>query len=339
MKIRTYILFLSIIFASCSKQDRNEITLYQLLSEEETGISFRNDLSYTEQVNPYTFRNFYNEAEVALADINQPELIVAGEWMPIRIFSFSEGKFSETTEKFGFSNTSGLWNTIYVEDISGDGKPDILAGNMGLNSRLRTSAEKQVQLYINDFDQNGSLDHIMVYSDGEKAIPWLMKNTLLKQIPSLKKQLPTYASYQNKSLQELFPQDVLAKSLILNTDLLSSSVWINNGNGSFEKASLPQEIQLAQVYAIHSFQGKDKEQFLIFGGNQSKIKPELGSQMGSFAWVVQKSSTNKWKVLLPEESGIYVPGEIRDILSIQIKNENHLLFLRNNENTIAFKIR
>jgi len=270
---------------------------------------------------------------------NQPELVVAGEWMPIRIFSFSDGKFRETSEKFGFSNTSGFWNTLYIEDISGDGKPDILAGNLGLNSRLRTSGEKQLQLYINDFDQNGSLDHIMVYSDGEKAIPWLMKNTLLKQIPSLKKQLPTYASYQNISLQELFPKDVLAKSLILKADLLSTSVWINNENSSFEKASFPKEIQLAPVYAITSFQGKGDQQFLIFGGNQSKIKPELGSQMGSFVWVAQKSSTNNWKILLPEESGIYVPGETRDILSFQIKNENHLLFLRNNENTITFKTR
>jgi hypothetical protein len=179
----------------------------------------------------------------------------------------------------------------------------------------------------------------MVYSDGKKAIPWVMKNTLLKQIPSLKKQLPTYASYQNKSLQELFPEDVLANSLILKTDLLSTSVWINNGSGSFKKADFPQEIQLAPVYAIQAFQENDGQQFLIFGGNQSKIKPELGSQMGSFSWVVQKSSKNNWKVLLPEESGIYVRGEIREILPIQIKNENHLLFLRNNENTIAFKVR
>lgn len=270
---------------------------------------------------------------------NNPELIVAGEWMPIRIFSFIEGKFKETTEKFGFSNTSGLWNTIYVGDISGDGKPDILAGNIGLNSKLRTSVDKQLQLYINDFDQNGSLDHIMVYSEGEKAIPLVMKNTLLKQIPSLKKQLPTYASYQNMSLQELFPKDVLSKSLILKADLLASSVWINNGSGSFEKVSFPKEIQLAPVYAIQAYEGKDDQKFLIFGGNQSKIKPELGSQMGSFSWVVKKSSTNNWEILLPEESGIYVSGEIRDILSVQIKNENHLLFLRNNENTIAFKIR
>ncbi|MEN2283782.1 VCBS repeat-containing protein [Algoriphagus sp. SE2] len=266
------------------------------------------------------------------------ELILAGEWMPIRVFSFSQGKFEEKTEEFGFSNTSGLWNTLLIEDINGDSLPDILAGNLGLNSRLQTSPKNQLQLYINDFDQNGSLDHIMVSSDGQKAIPWLMKNTLLKQIPSLKKQLPTYASYQNKSLQELFPEDVLSKSLILKGDILSTSAWINTGEGTFEKIPLPQEVQSAPVYAIQSFQGNEGEQFLIFGGNQSKIKPELGSQMGSFSWVLKKSEENNWEVLLPEQSGIYVPGEIRDILPIKINKENHLLFLRNNENTIAFKI-
>lgn len=278
----------------------------------------------------------------AWADLNadsKPELIVAGEWMPIRIFTLSNGKFEDKSLEFGFGETNGLWNTLVVKDINGDGQPDILAGNLGLNSRLKTSSEKQLQLYINDFDQNGSLDPILVSSNGQQAIPWLMKNTLLKQLPSLKKQLPTYASYQNKSLQELFPKEVLANSLILKADILSTSAWVNQGNGTFEKLQLPQEIQSAPVYAIQYFQDTEGRQFLIFGGNQSKIKPELGSQMGSYSWVLQKSKENKWEVLLPEKSGIYVPGEIRDILPVRINNEDHLLFLRNNENTIAFKIR
>ncbi|MBB6325987.1 hypothetical protein FHS59_001615 [Algoriphagus iocasae] len=269
---------------------------------------------------------------------SKPELVVAGEWMPIRIFTLSDGTFAEETEKFGFANSNGLWNVLLLEDINGDRKPDILAGNLGLNSRLKTSSTNQLQLYINDFDQNGALDHILVSSDGMKSIPWLMKNTLLRQIPSLRKQLPTYASYQNKSLEELFPKDVLAKSLILKADILETKAWLNNGKNSFVELKLPQEIQSAPVYAIRSIKTKEQEQMLVFGGNQSKIKPELGSQMGSFGWAIKRDNQNHWKALLPEQSGIYVPGEIRDILTLSIQNENHLLFLRNNENTIAYKI-
>lgn len=269
----------------------------------------------------------------------QPELIVAGEWMPIRVFSLRGAKFFEETQGYGLADTEGLWNTLLVEDLNGDGRPDILAGNYGLNSRLRTSPENQLQLVINDFDQNGSLDQILVSNNGTQSIPWLMKNTLLKQIPSLRKQLPTYASYQNKSLEELFPENVLAKSLILKINTLSTFAWLNQGNGTLKPFNLPQEIQSSPIFAIHKFQDETGKPLWIFGGNQSKIKPELGSQMGSFAWVVQVNQEGNWKVLLPEDSGIFVPGEIRDILSLKIKNQNHLLFLRNNENTIAYKIR
>jgi hypothetical protein len=277
----------------------------------------------------------------ALADLDgdgNMELIVAGEWMPIRIFTFSEGKLLETTSAFGFDNTKGLWNCLFVADINGDGKPDILAGNHGLNSRLRTSSASELRMIVNDFDQNGTLEQILAQYEDGKTIPWVLKPALLRQIPSLRKQLLTYESYQHKALEELFPQAVWANSLTLRIQVLETMAWINSGNGSFHPAELPREVQSAPVYSIVAVTRENGEPYLVFGGNQSRIKPELGSQMGSYGWVLLPQSNGQWKTLLPEQSGLFVPGEIRDLLELNIKNKANLVVLRNNDVPLVFEI-
>jgi hypothetical protein len=267
------------------------------------------------------------------------ELIVTGEWMPIRVFSFSGGKLLEKTAELGFSDTHGLWNCLLVTDVNGDGKPDILAGNQGLNSRLRSTPESQLRMIVNDFDQNGSLDHILSKYENQKTLPLVLKPALLRQIPSLKKQLLTYASYQNKHLEELFPQAIWANSLALQAERLETSLWINEGKGIFKISPLPVDIQSAPVHSILALPGKSGLPYLIFGGNQSRIKPELGSQMGSYGWVLQPISTDRWKAMKPQESGLFVPGEIRSILTLSIENKPNLVVFRNNEKPIVFTIR
>ncbi|MFC5193413.1 VCBS repeat-containing protein [Algoriphagus aquatilis] len=295
----------------------------------------------TQEVNP-SFLQMGMLTAGALADLDGDgkfELIVTGEWMPIRVFSLTDGKFLERTADFGFEDTRGLWNCLLVEDVTGDGKPDILAGNQGLNSRLRTSPDSQLRMVINDFDQNGALDHILSKYENQKTIPLVLKPALLKQIPSLKKQLLTYESYQNKHLEDLFPQAVWAKSLTLQADQLATSLWINEGNGGFKSQALPIEVQSAPVYSISSIPGKSGLPYLIFGGNQSRIKPELGSQLGSYGWVLNPVSPNLWKAMKPQESGFLVTGEIRSMLPIQIENKPNLVVFRNNETPIVFTIR
>ncbi|WP_026966280.1 VCBS repeat-containing protein [Algoriphagus terrigena] len=278
----------------------------------------------------------------ALADLNgdgNTELVIAGEWMPIKVYTFTAGKLQESSAEFGFENTEGLWNSLLVEDVNGDGKPDIIAGNHGLNSRLHTSPASQLQMIVNDFDQNGSLDQILAQHEAQRTVPWVLKTALLRQIPSLRKQLLTYESYQNKALEELFPQSVWANSLTLRTQILETTLWINSGEGGFKPTALPVEIQSAPVHSITAVHTGEQLPYLVFGGNQSGIKPELGSQMGSYGWVLKPLEKNQWQALLPEQSGLFVSGEIRHMLQINIENKPNLLVLRNNEIPLVFEIR
>lgn len=274
----------------------------------------------------------------ALADLDGDgisELIVAGEWMAIKIFSLDEALTNRTTE-FGFAESTGLWNRLLVEDLDQDGYPEILAGNSGTNTRLHFNNGSKLRMYINDFDQNGSLDPILCEFDGEKSIPWVMKNALLKQIPSLRKNLVRYSDYQDKSMEELFPANSLSNSLILEAENLETTLWKNENGKRFTKSELPQEVQQAPIFAIHSLKTA-AGQYLILGGNQSRIKPELGTQLASYGWVLQKDNSGKWKAMMPVESGMAIPGEIRDILAIQ--NNQYLIVSKNDDKPVLFKIR
>lgn len=278
----------------------------------------------------------------AIADLDgdgKVELILAGEWTPIYIFEIAQNQLINKTAEYGLTETRGLWNCLLVTDINGDGKIDIVAGNWGLNSRLKTSSESQIQMIINDFDQNGSLDHVLVSKKGANSIPWALKNNLVKQIPSLRKQILTYASYQSKSLEELFPEVIRAKSLTLKADILETSAWINEGGKKLTSIALPSDIQASTIYAIQAIKHSNGMSSLVFGGNQSRIKPEIGSHMGSFGIVLVPDGKDKWKSLLPEQSGLFIPGEIRGILPITIRKKPSLLFSRNNQKPLVFHIK
>ena len=100
-----------------------------------------------------------------------PDLIVAGEWMPIRVFLNEKGKLREITAEAGMGQTNGFWHCIITADVNGDGLPDIIAGNMGLNTRFKASPQRPVTMYVNDFDQNGTVEQIITTFNGEHAYP------------------------------------------------------------------------------------------------------------------------------------------------------------------------
>ena len=265
------------------------------------------------------------------------EILIVGEWMPIKVFKRINGKYTDASLSFGFDKTGGLWNTIHVTDINGDGLPDLLIGNSGLNTRLQATSDKPLQMQINDFDQNGSIEQIITQYEGDIAYPLVLKPTLIKQIPALRSQLLTYDSYKNKRLEDLFPPEILSKNMVLDVHTLETSLFMNQGNGTFAKVKLPYPIQSSAVYAIHSFKDESDKTQLLFGGNQSRIKPELGINMGSFGWHVTGTSEKDLRVIPANQSGFFIRGEIRDIKQINTAKGNRILVTRNNDSPLVWE--
>ncbi|PRY89006.1 VCBS repeat-containing protein [Mongoliibacter ruber] len=295
---------------------------------------FRNKGDATfERVNVPEFEKMGMLTDAVLADVDgdgQDELVVVGEWMPIKIYKISGGSFEDISTDLGFENTSGLWNSVSVLDWDGDGRMDLFFGNSGTNTRLQASESEPLRMYVNDFDQNGSVEQILtVYENGEE-FPFVLKSSLLKQLPGLRKQLLTYDAYKDKKMEDLFSQDILDNSLVLEAKTLSSALYKNKGNGTFTRENLPTEVQYAPIYASLGVLAKNNEKHLILGGNQSRIKPELGIQMGSYGWLLQQNSSGEIIVVPAERSGLYVEGEIRNIQKVKTDQGVLLMVSRNN---------
>jgi hypothetical protein len=162
------------------------------------------------------------------------DLVITGEYMPVRIFhNDGKGKLEETTNNAGLQNTSGWWNRIAVADINNDGYPDIIAANHGLNSRFKATQQKPVCMYVNDFAGNGTTQQIVTCYNGDSAYPMLLRHDLVGVIPALKKRYLKYESYKDQTIEDIFTKEQLQTAVKLTATTMQSSVFINNKNGTF----------------------------------------------------------------------------------------------------------
>ena len=268
------------------------------------------------------------------------DLLVAGEWMSLHLFINNNGNFKDESQTFNLSGTAGWWNTLEVADLDQDGDLDFVAGNHGLNSRFRASAEKPTSMYVSDFDKNGSIEHIICTYIGEKSYPMVLRHDLIQQLPSLKKKYLSYAAYRDQTVEDMFTDAQLENALKLNVFELASCVFINNGKQGFVKNQLPAEAQFAPVYAIKlsDFDG-DQIPDIILGGNLYRTKPEVGRYDASFGLFLKGLGEAQFAPVAAKQSGFFVDGEIRDVEVISVKSDPVILVSRNNDTMKFFKVR
>lgn len=277
------------------------------------------------------------DAEVVDIDGDGDEdLIVAGEWLPLTIWRNDNGKFVKSE----IVNSSGLWNTVLCADFNGDGLMDILAGNQGLNTRFKASVDKPMQLYVNDFDNNGSVEQMITQFEGDSAYPINMLQDLVKQMPPLRKKVKDYNTYKNKTIDQLFEPAIFERSLVWKAENLETTLYLNKGDLVFEKANLPKEAQFSQVHAI-AFADLDGDgnDDLILGGNQLKARPEWGINNASRGQVFTGNGKGEFTYLPESKSGLSVEGEVRDIDVLEIDGNKYVFFWRNNRSVKKYKVR
>ncbi|HYC86630.1 MAG TPA: FG-GAP-like repeat-containing protein, partial [Chryseosolibacter sp.] len=267
------------------------------------------------------------------------DLVVCGEWMPLRIFENVNGKFIHSGDH-GLNQTNGLWNTIEVLDVNDDGYPDLVAGNNGLNSRYKASAKEPLRMYVGDFDSNGNVDHILCQTMGKKAYPMVMLPDLTKQMPVLRKKFVTYDQYKDKSIEEVVDPVTLENAIGLTASDLETCLFINEAGKGFKRRALPAQAQFTKICGVSAGDfNVDGKLDLVLAGNHSRIKPELGLQNAGYGVMLIGDGTGEFNAISARESGLVIRGEVRDIANIRIGDEAYLLFLRNNDKLKVFKQR
>ncbi len=266
------------------------------------------------------------------------DMILAGDWMRLKLFINKNGTFRENREAFG-SETSGWWNCIATGDFDGDGDSDFVAGNHGLNSRFKASAERPVSMYVNDFDLNGSAEQIICVYEGDSSYPMALKHDLTRQIPVLLKKYPRYELYKEQTIHNMFAPEQLTNAIQLDVAQLKTSLFINDGSGHFTIRELPVETQFSTVMAAETgdFNG-DGNVDLLLGGNLYHVKPEVGRYDASYGHFLEGDGQGGFKVVPPLLSGFRLAGEIRDIQTIQTPTGTVLVIARSNEPLQLFRV-
>jgi len=272
--------------------------------------------------------------DASWVDINNDgwqDLVVLGEWMPIKIYINVDGQLTDKSDSYNLSDTQGLWTAMELCDVDGDGDQDIVAGNIGLNNYF----EVDMRMYVSDFDGNGFKEQIICKKKGDNYYPIVDKDELISQIPFLKKKLLYYKDYARSDMQSIFSEKVLNNAYFIDLNILESTIFFNE-NGTFAPEKLPSEIQYAPVYSISSSDvNEDGYRDLFFGGNQYLVKPQFGSYDASKGWAIfgpYLPKKEKYKVY-----PLGIKGQIRGLKWINYKNKKILIAPINNEK-IVFKI-
>ena len=144
------------------------------------------------------------------------------------------------TAQFGLENTHGLWQSLTVADLNGDGKLDLLTGNFGKNTRLRASEAQPLQLFYQDFDGNGTIEPIMTMfePDGQRY-PLARHDVMLKQMPSLKKDYLFARAYGSATYEKLFAKNKIENAKVVKANMLRDDLVGKKGRAVLWPHELP----------------------------------------------------------------------------------------------------
>lgn len=266
------------------------------------------------------------------------DLVLVGEWMNVTVLNNNKGSFSDATSRAGLGETSGWWNCVTAVDVDKDGDMDLVCGNTGLNSILKFSVKEPVEMYLNDFDNNGILDQVIcAYEDGT-SYPVASLDQLAGQISGLANKFPRYADFGGKTVKEIFGSKAINRAIKKKAVLSESCLFRNNGDGTFTMNKLP---VLAQVSPVRDILARDMDndgkKDLLLVGNDYTFKPSYGRQDASYGWCLLNETDKDFKTLMPVESGLKVMGDARRIRTIKVAGKEYLLVGVNNNELQIFE--
>jgi hypothetical protein len=272
------------------------------------------------------------------------DLIVVGEWMPVRVFKQTGGgggdggAFVDRTAEAGLAGSEGWWNSVHTADLNADGRPDLVLGNLGLNSYVRASADQPLQLYIADFFATGSLKQILTFYKDGISYPLAGRDELVKLMPPLRSRYTSYAKFGASRITDIFNGEELRKAHVRQAHVLASSIAVNSG-GAFRLQPLPMEAQFAPVYATLSgdFDANGTADLLL-GGNLLGAVPMLGRYDAGYGLLL-RGNANGFTSASLAEMGLTIDAEVRDMKVLRAADgRRRVVVARNNASLMLLRV-
>jgi len=264
----------------------------------------------------------------------EKDLIVSLEWGGIIAFINHHGTFTKKV----LTDKKGSWNFILPVDINNDGNIDLIAGNLGLNTRLKASEKEPVRLYYNDFDDNGQKEQVLTYYLDGREIPFANIADLEKQIPILKKRFLYAADFAKASLDEIFTKEKLKNSEILTENYFQNAILINKGNLNFTVEPLPWQAQLSPYRdAVVVDANGDNLPDILLVGNYYGYNVQMGRNDADFGTILLNKGNGQFTC--ESINGLEIRGQVRHIKKLTIGKKDAYILARNNDSTMVIQFK
>lgn len=275
--------------------------------------------------------------DAAWTDMNgdkKPDLVVVGEWMPVTVLVNNGGKLPNKTTDYFDKPYSGWWNRILAEDFNGDGKTDLVVGNIGLNTQCKASDAEPVEMVYKDFDDNGSIDPILSFYIQGKSYPYVTRDEMLDQMSIMRTRFQDYKSYAEATLTDIFSKEELEGASHLKSNFLKTAYFESNASGKLAEKTLPLEVQSSPVFTITALDyNQDGKKDLLFCGNSNKARLRFGKYDANYGTLLRGDGKGNFNYISQNRSGFALKGDVRSVVSLG----NTLLFGINQQEIKAYK--
>ncbi|SFZ93465.1 Repeat domain-containing protein [Flaviramulus basaltis] len=263
---------------------------------------------------------------------NWQDIIIVGEWMPIRVFKNTQTGFKEISKEKGLNkDTTGWWWSINEGDFDNDGDIDYIVGNNGLNYKYKATEDETFDIFVNDFDRNNKSDIVLSYYNEGEQYPVRGRSCSSQQIPAIKSKFKNYEEFSTATLVDVYTKKDLENSLHYQVKSFAS-IYLENKDGKFIVHQLPIEAQMSSINQILvDDYNKDGNLDVLIAGNLYVSEIETPRNDGSYGLYLKGNGDGTFKSVPPNKSGFFTPGDVKDMATIKVKDDTYIISVKNDD--------